>query len=156
MQKGTKAQGAQLLQRLLDKYNGNLPSEINAFALLRYDLVNHSTQLLTGVDVLLDYSSQLLTNPGQILTSCARGCVRSSRYVCTVTPCMPSTVLTSVAVQVTQTQATTPSLTPEVLLRECQWFEKNAYNAAITHLHVWCSRTVIDLLQYSCQVSFSP
>ncbi|OCT48713.1 hypothetical protein CLCR_11308 [Cladophialophora carrionii] len=35
LQHGGKTQGAQLLQRILDKYNDNLPPEIDAFALLR-------------------------------------------------------------------------------------------------------------------------
>jgi hypothetical protein len=58
--------------------------------------------------------------------------------------------------RLTQTQATTPSLTADALLRECKWFEKNAYNAAISHVHVWHLGTVIDLLEYSCLVSLSP
>jgi hypothetical protein len=140
MQRGTKAQGAQLLQRLLDKYNGDMPDEINAFALLRYEL-SHSSSMIADwhrctARLLLSALDEPAPDVGEL---CSRLCA-----------------VFKTGMRLTQTQATMPSLTSDVLLRECKWFEKNAYNAAVSHVHVWHLGTVIDLLQYSCLVSLSP
>ena len=40
-------------------------------------------------------------------------------------------------------------------LQECQWFEKQSYNIALTYLKTWPSKHAIDLMQYSTQVSTS-
>ena len=121
MKYGDQKQGAKLLQRVLDKFNYELPPEIDTCALLRC-----TARLLMSV-----LSGDHNTEPEMLERLCGvfRAAVNHSKRCNDVNADRKGTCS----------------------LQECIWFEKNSYNIALQHVESWPAKYVIDLMKYSSQ-----
>ena len=120
---GSKRQGAQILQRILDKYNASTPSEVEIPILLR-----------TTARLLLSAIAEEQSEHDELLYRLCSLC----KSVGTISH-----------------KHTTTGSTPSLCVRECKWFSKTIYNAALQNVTVWPAKDVIDLLHYSSSVSLS-
>ena len=121
---GNRIQGALLLQRILDKFNYELPLGIDTCAILRCT----ARLLLTSVAISKPPDEELLARLCKVFRAAA---VYSSK--CNIE------------------QDANQRL---CRLQECRWFEVASFNAALEHIHSWPSKYVIDLLEHSRQLQY--
>lgn len=122
MKYGDQRHCAKLLQRVLDKFNYDLPPEIDSCSLLRC-----TARLLMSV-----LAEERHTDPEMLPRLCSifRAAANfSSRY-----------------------NNENNGVKPIFHLEECRWFERNSFNTALDHLESWPAKYVIDLMEYSAQV----
>ena len=124
MKYGSKRQGAKLLQRVLDKFNYELPEDMDTCVMLRCTArlvisilaeekkpdAEMLSRLCTIFRSAANYSVKRNSSPGQISTGCP--------------------------------------------LQECRWFERNAYNIALEYVQDWPAKAIIDLVAYSDQIEY--
>ena len=122
MKYGDQRQGAKLLQRVLDKYNYDLPPVIDTCALLRCT----ARLLMSVLSEEQHPETEMLSRLCSIFKAAAKVSAKCNGELNT---CKAS-----------------------FLLQECRWFERNSFNVALKHLETWPSKYVIDLMEYSSQV----
>ena len=124
MKHGNQIQGALLLQRIMDKFNYDLPLSIDTCAMLRCT----ARLLLTSVTNSKPPDEEVLARLCKVFRAAA---AYSSK--CNIE------------------KDTNQRLCP---LQECRWFEVASFNAALEHVHSWPSKYVIDLLEHSRQIEY--
>jgi Meiosis protein SPO22/ZIP4 like len=122
MKHGDQRQGALLLQRVLDKFNYDLPADIDTCTMLRC-----TARLL--MSVLSDGKS---VEP-ELLSRLCR-------------------VFRAAATYSTSCNAGNEGVSTKFNVDECQWFERHAFNVALQNLESWPAKYVIDMMEHGCQV----
>ncbi|KAK5195554.1 hypothetical protein LTR92_004494 [Exophiala xenobiotica] len=133
---GTKAQAAQLLQRIIDKYGDKLPPEVDPYALLRCT----ARLLITAIAESKSIEEELLSRVCGVFKS---GKMKPRNYQLS---------LTGPASNLSQKHAAGNGQ----YLQEFRWFQNTAYNCAVRNFKSWPARYLIDLLQYSCRITYPP
>ena len=121
---GNQMQGALLLQRILDKFNYDLPLSIDTCAMLRCT----ARLLLTSVTNSKPPDEEVLARLCKVFRAAAAYSSKCNTE-----------------------RDTSQRLCP---LQECRWFEVASFNAALEHIHSWPSKYVIDLLEHSRQLQY--
>ena len=122
MKYGDQRQGAKLLQRVLDKFNYDLPPEINTCALLRC-----TARLL--MSVLAQESKpdlEMLSRLCSIFRAAANLFLKPNREF--------------------------NGGAADFSIEECKWFKRNSFNLALENIESWPARYLIDLMEFSSQV----
>ena len=113
---------AKLLQRVLDKFNYDLPQEIDSCSLLRC-----TARLLMSVLAEEPHADpEMLSRLCSIFRAAANFSLRYNNE--------------------------NNGAKPIFRLEECSWFERNSFNTALEHLESWPAKYVIDLFEYSAEV----
>lgn len=121
---GDQRQGAILLQRVLDKFNYNLPAAIDTCALLRC-----TARLLMSL-----LSSQEKPDE-ELLESLCSIFKAAARFM-------------NQGVEPTSEARSRASFSTQ----ECEWFQRNSYCTAVKQAESWPAKYVIDLMAYSQKV----
>lgn len=120
MKHGSQVRGALLMQRILDKFHYELPSDVDTCALLRCTARLHISVLKEG---LADDLTLML---------------------------MLCSVFRAAAAYTSKRNGAGSDGAPQPCpLEECKWFEKTSFNLALQHAEEWPAKIVIDLLAHS-------
>lgn len=121
MKFGDQRQGAILLQRVLDKFNYNLPAAMDTCTLLRCT----ARLLMSLLSTQEKPDEELLERLCSIFKATARFL---NEWI------EPT--------QGAKQQGPFPS-------EECEWFQRNSYSLAVRHVESWTTKYVLDLMAYS-------
>jgi hypothetical protein len=122
MKNGDQRQGAMLLQRVLEKFNYDLPGNMDICTMLRC-----TARLLMSV-----VSDEKVVDP-ELLSRLCR-------------------IFRAAAIYSTSFNIENDGTMTKFGVDECQWFENQGFNVALQNLESWPAKYVIDMMEHACQV----